>query len=68
MKTPISKKLWFIGEHTSPQYSSNVHGAFDSGHDAALEILNSFSSSHGNYRQSDEYGGYKSKHHWKKQY
>jgi hypothetical protein len=53
MKTPISKKLWFVGEHAHPQYSSNVHGAFDSGRDAALEIVKSFSLSRASYKQSE---------------
>ena len=27
----INEKVWFVGEHVHPRFSSNVHGAFDSG-------------------------------------
>jgi monoamine oxidase len=55
MRTPIYKKLWFIGEHTHPKYSSNVHGAFDSGRYAALEVVNVLSKSQSGYKNSPSY-------------
>jgi monoamine oxidase len=31
----LNQKVFFIGEHVNPRFSSNVHGAFDSGKNGA---------------------------------
>ena len=36
---PISKKLWFAGEHTHLEFLGTVHGAYMTGEKAAYEIL-----------------------------
>lgn len=39
LRRPIDGKLWFVGEHSSVEMLGCVHGAFESGVNAAKEVL-----------------------------
>lgn len=54
MAAPVDNKLYFAGEHTSKEETGYVHGAFESGLQAAQLIHNEFST-------SKEYSSIKSK-------